>query len=144
MQAQPITQSYAGSCHAHLMGKKPPDTEFAIRMQQIMKSSVYADLTAEQVGKRWGVSPAMVSYYRSGEKLPAMRTAKRIAMDSGYCVEYLLTGRGPKRPGVPDEDGDGEHLDISQLPHGQKIHLRALVHAIQEQGSEYQKKVADD
>lgn len=94
--------------------------------------------------KLFDVSSATVNDWRHGKKCPTMKNALDIAIKLNVCVEWILTGRGPKHPGVPDEDGDGTHLDISSLPQGQQVHLRALVHSIQEQGSGQQKKVADD
>lgn len=137
MQAAALTQNYRVAWHHAGMGKQPPDRAFGKRIQEVIDSHAYAGCALNTVAKRWGVSPAMVSYYKSGEKLPSMKTAMRIAVDSGFCVEYILTGRGPQRPGQPN--GDGNTLDISMLPHGQQVHLKALVHEIQEQHTHYQK-----
>lgn len=103
----------------------------------------HKDLT-EVLKKLFGVSSATISDWRHGKKCPTMKNALDIAVKLNVCVEWILTGRGPKQPGVPDEDGDGTHLDISLLPPGQQVHLRALVHSIQEQGLSYKNQVNHD
>ena len=123
---------------------KKPDKAFGSRLQMLINESSFADMTQAEIAKRFKVSPPMVTHYKDGVKLPSMETAIRMAHQLECCVEFLLTGRGPKHPGVPDEDGDGTHLDISLLPPGQQVHLRALVHSIQEQGPGYKKKVNHD
>ena len=67
-------------CHAYQMAK-PPDIDFGNRLQRLINEAGLADLTVDQLGKRFGVSGPMVTYYRQGEKLPAMRTARKIAID---------------------------------------------------------------
>ena len=124
-----------------------PHAEFGKRLDRMIAESNYKGESQRKLGKRFDVSGPTVNEWLKGKKMPGIETAIRVALTLDVCVEYLLTGRGPKRPGLPHEDGDdgdGTHLDISQLPHGQQVHLRALVHSIQEQGSGQQKKVADD
>lgn len=123
-----------------------PHEEFGKRLRGLIGESKYQGESQRKLGRRFEVSGPTVNEWLKGKKMPGIETAIRIALTIDVCVEYLLTGRGPKRPGLPDEDGDdgdGTHLDISQLPHGQQVHLRALVHSIQEPNSG-QKKVADD
>lgn len=123
------------------MSRTPPNVGFGRRVEEMISSPVYSGLNGAAIAKRWGVKEAMVSYYRNGLRLPSMTTAIRIAMDSGYSIEWILTGRGPKHPAADDDDDDGGvTLDLSGLSHEQQVHLRALVHAVQEQVAGYEKK----
>lgn len=76
----------------------PPFPDFAERFVAVCRD---ANLPAqnEPLGRQFDVSGPMVSYYRTGKKLPSMETALLIARKTGVCVEWLLTGRGPKHPG---------------------------------------------
>lgn len=124
-----------------------PHAEFGRRLDRLIDESAYKGESQRKLGKRFDVSGPTVNEWLKGKKMPGIETAIRVALTLDVCVEYLLTGRGPKRPGASDEDGDddnGSHLDISQLPHGQQVHLRALVHSIQEQGNGQQKKIANE
>ena len=56
----------------------------------------------EDLGKLFGVSGPMISYWRQGDKLPSMDTAIKIANRCGVCVEWLLTGNGPKYPSTAE------------------------------------------
>ena len=59
--------------------------------------------TNNELGKIFGKSGPMITYYRQGQKLPAMETAQVIAKRCGVCVEWLLTGRGPKYPEITNK-----------------------------------------
>jgi transcriptional regulator with XRE-family HTH domain len=73
--------------------------------------------TNEGLSKIFGVSPPMISYWRKGDKLPAMETAQRIAKRCGICVEWLLTGRGPKYPETPTKKiSQAASLAIRAIP----------------------------
>lgn len=50
------------------------------------------------IGKQIGVGQTMVSSIKTGDKNPGMDTAIAMAGYADMCVEYLLTGKGPKRP----------------------------------------------
>jgi len=119
---------------------------FSDRFNLAVAEREWDKLPDAELCKKFGKGNTTIWNWKNAIKMPAIETAIDVALVLGVCVEWLLTGRGPRRPGLPDEngdDGDGTHLDISQLPHGQQVHLRALVHSIQEPGSG-QKKVADD
>ncbi len=77
------------------------------------------------LAKLFEVSQPMVSYYMNGVKLPSMDKAIHIAIVCGVCVEWLLTGRGPKNPQA--ESGAGDWLDLRGLDHSVKLALRAAV-----------------
>lgn len=59
--------------------------------------------TNKDLGRVFDLSGPMISYLRNGDKLPSMETAQRIASRCGVCVEWLLTGRGPKYPSIPQK-----------------------------------------
>ncbi|MCO5763780.1 MAG: helix-turn-helix domain-containing protein [Chromatiaceae bacterium] len=73
------------------------------------------------------VSQPMVSYYMNGAKLPSMDKAIHIAIVCGVCVEWLLTGRGPKNPRCGSDNGDW--LDLRGLDQSVRLALRAAVNA---------------
>jgi len=100
--------------------------EFADRFNYAVER---AGLPTAQVklGKKLGVSGPMAHAYKTGEKLPAMATAIRIAKLLDVCVEWLLTGRGPMTPGDAAKD---DVLDLSGCDTETKVALRALLHTI--------------
>ena len=119
---------------------KHPDIEFGNRLQRLINEAGLSHLTGDELGKRFGVSGPMLTYYRQGDKLPAMRTAIRMAVALNCCVEYLLTGRGPKHPGIPDDDGIDEP-PWRDLPPGARHHFAEALRAIADAGGEYAKKI---
>lgn len=96
-------------------------SEFAARFREACKEAD-APETQEKLGKFLGVSGAMAWYYRNGEKLPGMNTAIHIAMKLSVCVEWLLTGRGPKRPSdiLPSAEIMGYRLSEHSTPSNRK------------------------
>lgn len=117
------TQSYNGVEQHAVMHS--PDTQFGQRFQQACRD---AGLPKSQndLGKVLGVSGATISNYRNGEKLPSMPRAIEIATKTGVCVEWLLTGRGPKTPQSDATEGALTQMDISHLPSESRALLRAL------------------
>jgi len=119
---------------------KHPDIEFGNRLQRLINDAGLNQMTGDELGKRFGVSGAMLTYYRQGEKLPAMRTACRMAIALGCCVEYLLTGIGPKRPGLPDDNGIDEP-PWRDLPQDARHHFAEALRAIADASGDYSKKI---
>lgn len=72
--------------------------DFAVRFKEAVEQAGVED-SQEALGRLLGVSGVMIWAYRSGEKLPRMSTATRIAEKLGVNVNWLLTGQGPKSPG---------------------------------------------
>jgi len=122
------------------MNMSNPDEEFAKRFVEACED---AGLPSQQnaLGKSLGVSGPMAWNYKNGVKIPSMGTAIRIADKTGVCVEWLLTGRGPKYPGLKEAAKDW--LDISQLPTDSKAAIRAVLHSLSKQEPEEQKRVAN-
>lgn len=100
---------------------------FAQRLRQACLESGLA-LKQKELGKAFGVSGTMVWNYLHGEKLPGMTNARVIAMKLGVCVEWLLTGRGPQRPGDMPEGC----LDISPLSPDAQEALRTMARLLRE------------
>lgn len=100
---------------------KHPD--FARRFKEACRDAK-VPTTQDALGKFFGVSGVMVWNYYHGEKLPSMKTAIVIAQKLDICVEWLLTGRGPKHP--------GDMVDISNLPLKVQAAVQALISAFKE------------
>ena len=66
---------------------------FASRFKEAVAHAGVDD-TQEALGRLLGVSPVMIWSYRSGEKMPRMATAMRIAEKLGVSVSWLLSGNG--------------------------------------------------
>lgn len=50
------------------------------------------------VARLLGMSQGSVGRWAQGTGLPTMQNALDLALKAGVCVEWLLTGRGPKAP----------------------------------------------
>ncbi len=97
-------------------------SEFGERLREACEAAG-VPVTQPALARLLGVSTTMIWHYLHGEKLPSMGTAINMANRLGVCVEWLLTGRGPKFPPPPP----GDVLDVSRLPHAAKSQLKALV-----------------
>jgi hypothetical protein len=56
---------------------------------------------AAYLAKIGRVSSTAAGKWLSGESLPGMENVVLVATELGVCVEWLLTGRGPKKPPSP-------------------------------------------
>lgn len=89
---------------------------FALRLNSVLDD---ADFPAkgknrqEIVGKRFGVSQKGARKWLEAEGWPSMRRAVIIATELKVCVEWLLTGNGPKYPG--DSMTEEERWWLSQI-----------------------------
>jgi transcriptional regulator with XRE-family HTH domain len=117
---------------------------FSSRFNEVLVDKGWHHLPDSELCKKFGKGNTTVWNWKNAVKMPAIETAIDIAIVLDVCVDWLLTGRGHKHPDLSDDDDDNGrvHLDISGLPHGQQVHLRALVHSIQEQGTESKKKIS--
>lgn len=93
----------------------------------------YKNLT-ETLANKFDVKHATISDWRNGKKCPTMRNAIDIAKKLDICVEWLLTGRGHKRPGDPEPHDNGNNgdkivFDMTGIPAQQKSHFAATLHA---------------
>jgi DNA-binding XRE family transcriptional regulator len=92
-----ITNSYNSTCDNAHMENEIRFPEFAARFEEARKER---GITGKQkeLGAIIGVSGVTAHNYKTGKKMPKMERAIKIANEFGVCVEWLLTGRGLKRP----------------------------------------------
>lgn len=103
---------------------------FALRFRALLEEAGI-DATQPAVARAFGCSITMAWNYLNGEKLPGMANAIKMATRLGCCVEYLLTGRGPKRPQSPLHDPD-LLIDVTELSEKQRAILQETVDAFAE------------
>lgn len=72
--------------------------EFVTRFQQALREAGYAELTYDEKGKLFGVTPQAVRKWLTGEALPSSRRAPEIAAMLGVRRAWLLDGEAPMRP----------------------------------------------
>lgn len=107
------TDCYQIKLYAKAMKEKSVKLEaFSQRFRLLMKEKGWAEDRREDVGKRLGVSGPAVTYWWNGDRLPTMQQAIILSAVFNCCVEWLLTGNGPKKPMPTSQD----LLDISLLP----------------------------
>jgi len=89
---------------------------FAANLTEAIKESVYAGKNKKELGEAFGVSDAMASNYQNpeNEKFPSLQRAINISNILGVCVEWLLTGRGPKHP-IQDDSDPMAHILIASF-----------------------------
>lgn len=111
------------------------DQEFGERLSRLLEEPPFTGMTGRDIAKRLGVTEPMLSNYRSGKKLPAMKKAILLAIKLNVCVDWLLTGRGAKRPGAPnpDEDGNTITFDMTGIPSEQHGKFAQALHAFAQQ-----------
>lgn len=86
------------------MPRRGKISDFWLRLGELVGPE-FKSMTQTQVGMRFDVGQSMVTRWKTGEDTPALPRAIDIAMRHGVCVEWLLTGRGPKFPGAaPDPE----------------------------------------
>lgn len=103
-----------------------PHKVFAKRLKDLCRE---ADIPLTQAGiaKLFETSGASASYYLNGLRLPSMDRARSVAGKLNCCVEYLLTGRGPMRPG-PEQTADHDNwVYIGHLSERDKTLVQAIV-----------------
>lgn len=107
--------------------------EFADRLQKLIHEKK-GESTQTETAKWFGVSQPTINSWLQGEAMPGMPKAIAICRKLDCCVEYLLTGKGPKRFAV--DLNDEKHLKILQA-------LKSAKAAIEHDGSEEAKDNED-
>jgi hypothetical protein len=107
--------------------------EFSNRLKQLIKDKK-GDLSQLEVAKWLGVSQPTINSWLQGEAMPGMPKSIECCNKLDCCVEYFLTGKGPKRFVV--DLTDDKHLRILQA-------LKSAKAAIEYDGSEEAKKNED-
>ena len=121
-----------------------PYQDFANRLERALTDAGYTkarhkNLT-EVLSKLFDVSGSTVHDWCKGRKLPGMDNAIMLGMTLGVCVEWLLTGRGPMHPGLPDDDGIDEPA-WRDLPQDARHHFAEALRAIADASGQYTKKL---
>ena len=107
MTTRPTT--FGGVLTRNAVGKALRDIRVAVAHEGFAKRLKEA-LTDQREEERGGgarlaricrVSSAAASKWLSGDSLPHMTHAMQMAEELEVCVEWLLTGRGPKKPPGP-------------------------------------------
>ena len=62
-----------------------------------------------------GFSKSIISAWMRGEKIPSMDTALKIATMFDVCVEWLLTGKGPKHPNEEAQLNLNDYINVTNL-----------------------------
>ena len=92
-----LTDSKNKTAYSSSMAKLEIDKEFANRFSSLVDSKGWSDLSRVKLGKVLGVSSTCAHFYIRGERLPAIDQARALCeLFDGLCVEWLLTGKGPK------------------------------------------------
>lgn len=66
----------------------------------------------QEVAKIFRVGQSSVTKWKTGKDTPKLPRAITMAMEHGVCVEWLLTGRGPKFPGGTADSEMARLLDF--------------------------------
>lgn len=116
-QAKFVPQSYKANANNSAMKSQG----FPERLRE---ACVDAGLAATQpaLARAFGLSTTTIWHYLNGEKLPSMAKAIEIAGTLGVCVEWLLTGNGPKRA--------SDVLDMSQFPDPIKRSIKTILESV--------------
>lgn len=76
-----------------------PHEEFAKRLKEALTDQREEERGGgARLARICNVSSAAASKWLSGDGLPHMTHAVELAQELGVCVEWLLMGRGPKKP----------------------------------------------
>lgn len=94
------TLSCEALAYACKMSQLSEAKAFSVRLNEVADN---LKLPPKQQGRqthaarRWGVSQAAARKWLEGESIPEMQRIIAISRDAAVSVEWLLTGRGPKR-----------------------------------------------
>lgn len=96
-----IGQSYSSIGHASNM-KKKVETSFWERVCEALEDRGIKKDQQTYVAKLIKIKQPSVFEWTKGA-FPSMKNAIDLALGLNVCVEWLLTGQGPKRPGLPSD-----------------------------------------
>lgn len=103
------------------MPEKHLDHGFARRFKECLREKGWQALTQTALAEHLGVNQRMAGRYIAGKDKPKGRKLEEMALLFNVCIEWFVTGRGPKRPGVAEDDV----LDMTGCTVEQKAMLRA-------------------
>ena len=116
-QAEFVPQSYKANANNSAMKSQG----FPDRLREACAEAGLAT-TQPALARAFDLSTTTIWHYLNGEKLPSMAKAIEIAGKLGVCVEWLLTGNGPKRV--------GDVIDISQFPDPIKLSIKTILESV--------------
>ncbi len=111
------------------MAVKAPAEAFSERLNLVLdESGVPPKGSGRQlaIAKRFDVSQKGARRWLEGESFPEMHRAIAIAGAYDVCVEWLLTGSGPKHPGAPT-DPDNPLSDVARRYKSAAVETQVLV-----------------
>lgn len=79
------------------MPKATETSDFWRRLTEMIREDV--SVKQQTVAKLFHVGQSAVTKWKTGKDTPSLPRAVEMADRYGVCVEWLLTGRGPKHPG---------------------------------------------
>ena len=88
--------------HTRRVKTKDSDSDFWKRLVAEMSANGYDTKTQADVGKFVGVNQTSARKWKIGETLPDIKNLVFICEKLDVSFEWLLTGRGPKRPVTSD------------------------------------------
>lgn len=85
---------------------KDPTFEFPLRLRKALDAAGFppeGDGRQQQIATRFKVSQQAAGKWLRGETLPEFKRVIEIAVETGFTVDWLMTGRGPERALRKDE-----------------------------------------
>ena len=114
MQIHLTTDCFLDNVHNSVMAKLDKDEDFGARFKSLVIEKGWKDLNRLDIGKKIGTSGTCATYYMNGDRLPSVAQAKTLCkIFGGVCVEWFLTGRGPKYPG--EEVNLQHYINVTDL-----------------------------
>lgn len=105
--------------------------EFSKRFNELLAERGWDAIPDIELSKKLRRSNTTVWNWKNGIKLPSLDTAIDLAIFFDVCVDWLLTGRGDKRPSMTaDRPIEEDVLVLSKLADSDKGHLKALFHSL--------------
>lgn len=95
-----IGLSYAGDCQTCGVVKTPPKRTAWDRLKEAMTEAGKGK-TQQDLADLVGITQPSVAEWNRADGGPSLPTAIDLAEKLNTCVEWILTGRGPKHPGPP-------------------------------------------
>lgn len=83
-----------------------------------------------------GIKQGSVAEWKAGTSYPRLDNGLSLAVALNVCVEWLYTGRGPKRPPPIDEEGQRLWLIWQTLPEIEKARVVSYAEGRQENGGD--------
>lgn len=111
--------------HTMDMAKFNKDIEFSNRFRKLVADKGWSELNRIDLGKKIGTSSTCATFYMNGDRLPAIDQARIISKLFDVCVEWLLTGKGPMRPG--EEIADPLYKELMSLTPEQRNVIELMI-----------------